>query len=57
MTDNVYAIIAPELDNGIRKMPYICNHPDWWVVVSIDGHEAQEAFFKCKEEGNTSHLN
>jgi hypothetical protein len=69
MTDNVYAIIAPELADGIQKMPYICDHPDWWVVVSLDGfgsrvnvHEAQEAFFTSKililkEEGNTSHLN
>jgi hypothetical protein len=69
MTDNVYAIIAPELADGIPKMPYICDHPNWWVVVSLDGfgshinvHEAQEAFYKrkiliLKEEGDTSHLN
>ena len=69
MTDNVYATIAPELADGIQKMPYICDHPDWWVVVSLDGfgshvnvHKAQEAFFTrkiliLKEEGDTSHLN
>jgi hypothetical protein len=69
MTDNVYAIIAPELADGIRKMPYICDHPNWWVVVSLDGfgshvnvHEAQEAFYKrkiliLKEEGDTLHIN
>lgn len=69
MTDSTYAIIAPELADGIRKMPFICEHPNWWVVVSLDGfgshvnvHQAQEAFYKrkiliLKEEGDTSHLN
>ncbi|KAI2498520.1 hypothetical protein MHU86_15980 [Fragilaria crotonensis] len=69
MTDSVYAEIAPELAAGIRKMPHICEHPDWWVVVSLDGfgshvnvHEAQQAFYDkkimiLKEEGDTSHLN
>lgn len=69
MTDAVYAKIAPELADGIRKMPDICDHPDWWVIVSLDGfgshvnvHSAQEAFydrkiFILKEEGDTSHVN
>ena len=69
MTDNMYAIIVPELAIGIREVPYICDHPNWWVVVSLDGfgshvnaHKAQEAFFKCKililkGEGDTLHLN
>ena len=69
MTDCVYAKIAPELADGIRKMPYICEHPSWWVVVCLDGfgshvnvHEAQEVFYKrkiliLKEEGDTSHIN
>ena len=55
MTDSVYAEIAPHLAAGIRKMPHICDHPEWWVVVSLDGfgshvnvHEAQEAFFRHK---------
>ncbi|KAI2491962.1 hypothetical protein MHU86_22582 [Fragilaria crotonensis] len=69
MTDSVYAKIAPELADGIRKMPFICKHPSWWVVVCLDGfgshvnvHEAQEVFYKrkiliLKEEGDTSHIN
>ena len=69
MTDSVYADIAPHLAAGIRKMPHLCDYPEWWVVVSLDGfgshvnvHEAQEAFFRhkiliLKEEGDTSHLN
>ncbi|KAI2510833.1 hypothetical protein MHU86_3619 [Fragilaria crotonensis] len=69
MTDCVYADIAPELADGIRKMPFICEHPSWWVVVSLDGfgshvnvHQAQEVFYKrkiliLKEEGDTSHIN
>ncbi|KAI2508457.1 hypothetical protein MHU86_5984 [Fragilaria crotonensis] len=35
MTDSVYAEIAPQLAAGIRKMPHICEHPDWWVIVSL----------------------
>jgi uncharacterized protein YggL (DUF469 family) len=69
MTDSVYADIAPQLADGIRQMPHICDYPDWWVIVCLDGfgshvivHEAQEAFFQrkimiLKEEGDTSHLN
>ena len=65
----MYADIAPHLAAGMRKMPHICDYPEWWVVVSLDGfgshvivHEAQEAFFRhkiliLKEECNTSHLN
>ena len=69
MTDCVYAEIAPALADGIRKMPFICEHPSWWVVVCLDGfgshvnvHVAQEAFYQrkiliLKEEGDTSHIN
>jgi hypothetical protein len=69
MTDSVYAEIAPQLADGIQKMPHICEHPEWWVVVCLDGfgslvnvHMAQEAFFQrkimiLKEEGDTSHVN
>ena len=69
MTDSSYAEIAPVLADGIRKMPFICDHPSWWVVVSLDGFEshvnvyvAQEAFYQrkihiLKEEGDTSHIN
>ena len=68
MTDSVYAEIVLQLADGIRRMPHICNHPEWWVIVSLDGfgshvnvHEAQAAFFErkimiLKEEGDTSHL-
>ena len=68
MTDSVYAEIVPQLADSIRRMPHICNHPEWWVIVSLDGfgshvnvHEAQAAFFErkimiLKEEGDTSHL-
>ena len=69
MTDSVCAEIAPQHAAGIWKMPHICEHPDCWVIVSLDGfgshvnvHKAQEAFFKqkimiLKEEGDTSHMN
>jgi hypothetical protein len=69
ITDSVYAEIAPQLADGIRKMHRICEHPEGWVVVCLDGfgshvnvHKAQEAFFQrnimiLKEEGDTSHVN
>jgi hypothetical protein len=28
-TDSVYAEIAPQLADGVRRMPHICDHPDW----------------------------
>ena len=50
-------------------MPVIQDHPDWWVVITLDGfgshlnvHSAQVTYaeykiFVVKEEGDTSHIN
>ena len=69
MTDEVYAKLVPQLCTGIREMPVIKDHPEWWVVLSLDGfgshvnvHSAQKVFydhriFVIKEEGDTSHVN
>jgi hypothetical protein len=35
MTDAVFAEIAPQLAAGIRKMPHICEHPHWWVILLV----------------------
>ena len=70
MTPNAYMInevwmkIIPHLCDGIRVMEGITNHPDWWIVFSLDGFgshlvgKSLEEFSKCKilvikEEGNT----
>ena len=69
MTDEVHRNLAPRLAAGIRDVPYICDHPDWWVIASLDGfgshcnvHEAQQIFYDrkiliIKEEADTSHVN
>ena len=56
--------IAPHLCDGILAMEGIKNHPDWWIVLSLDGFgshlvvKSLEEFAKrkilaIKEEGNT----
>jgi hypothetical protein len=52
-----------------QNIPIICDHPEWWVVVSLDGfglhcniHLAQKIFadhkiFIIKEEADTSQTN
>jgi len=69
MTDEVYLKLVPPLCKGIRQMPVIKDHPEWWVVISMDGfgshvnvHRAQEIFSEhkilvIKEEGDTSQVN
>jgi hypothetical protein len=69
MNDETWAKIAPVIADGIRAMPFIKDHPDWWVVMSLDGFSshvnvdsAHKVFhdrkiFVVKEEGDTSHVN
>jgi hypothetical protein len=38
MTNEVWLDIAPSLCKGIRSMKGICDHPNWWVVLSYDGY-------------------
>lgn len=69
MTDEVYDRLVPGLCAGIREMPVIKDHPEWWVVLSMDGfgshvnvNRAQQTFHDhrilvIKEEGDSSHVN
>jgi hypothetical protein len=69
MTDEVYLKLVPFLCKGIRQMPVIKDHPDWWVVLTMDGfgshvnvYEAQKIYsdykiLVIKEAGDTSHVN
>ena len=37
MTTEAWRKICPNLCKGIRNMEVIVDHPDWWVVLSLDG--------------------
>jgi hypothetical protein len=37
MTDAAWEAIAEKMAKGIRAMPIIEDHPDWWVRYSVDG--------------------
>ena len=68
MTDEVYMRLVPKLCKGIREMPAVRDHKDWWCVWSLDRfgshvnvHISQEIFrehkiFFVKEEGDTSQV-
>lgn len=68
MTEAAWVEMAPVVAAGIRAMPIIRDHPDWWVVKIIDGfgphtssleamkiYEAHKIML-LKEEGDTSHV-
>jgi hypothetical protein len=61
--------VAPIIAKGIRVMPIICDYPDWWVSLSLDGYgshvniaEANQIFtdhkiWIVKEEADSSQTN
>ena len=69
MTHDAWLELVPTLCKSLRSMEVICDHPDWWIIVSLDGfgshvdvHEAHMIFAKnniliIKEEGDTSQVN
>jgi len=69
MTDETYQELVPEFCRGMRDMPVIRDHPDWWVTLTCDGfgshvnvEVAHKVFnkhksFVVKEEGDSSHVN
>ena len=38
MTDEAWVAMAEDLAKGIRAMPVIKDHPDWWVCLILDGY-------------------
>lgn len=67
MTDEAWREIVPHLCKGIRAMEKIRDHPDFWVVLSLDGfgiHLDSESLLVfneykilvIKEEGDTSQV-
>jgi len=67
MTNEAWKTIYPKLCKGIREMRVICDHPDKWIVFSLDGfgsHLCPESLLVfneykilvIKEEGDTSQV-
>ena len=38
LSDSVWDEIVPKICRGIREMPVVKDHPDWWVGLSMDGY-------------------
>ena len=69
MTNEAWDDMAEKLAKGIRQMPVIKEHPDYWVVLHLDGfkshvmtYRAQATFRQykiliVKENGHSSHVN
>ena len=68
MTDEAWLEIVPLLCEGIRAMPKVSEHPEWWFGLSLDGYgshlkeDALEIFADyhimiVKEEGDSSQTN
>ena len=67
MTDAAWLNMTKKMCEGIRAMPVIKDHEDWWCLMSLDGFgshltpAALEIFARynilvIKEEGDTSHM-
>jgi len=68
MTDEAWEAMAEDVAKGIRAMPVIKDHPDWWALFILDGFichfssaKVMEIFLKylillVKEEGDSSHV-
>ena len=68
MTTKTWRKIMPRVCEGIRQMEGIRDHPDWWVVLSLDGFEShldpdalldiftEYNILVVKEEGDTSQV-
>jgi hypothetical protein len=69
MTMEVWDAIAPRIAASIRQSPVVQEHPEWWVILVVDGFEAhcvtylaQKVFFEnrilaLKLWSHSSHLN
>ena len=67
MTNEAWANICPKMCKGIREMEIIRDHPDKWVVLSLDGFGShlcpqsllvfnENKILVIKEEGDTSQV-
>ena len=68
MTEEAWLGMAEERAKGIRAMPVIKDHPEWWVLEILDGFGPHfscpkalaiywaHKIMQAKEEGDTSHV-
>jgi len=68
MTMEAWEEMAEPVAKGIRAMPVIRDHPNWWLIYILDGFvchfgspKALDVYYKnkillVKEEGDTSHV-
>jgi len=67
MTNEVHPELVPGFCKGVRDMPVVRDHPDWWLTLTCDGFgshlldETQTMFSQCKikmtkEEGDSSQV-
>ena len=69
MTEECWEEMTPKYVDGYRKMPYIVDNPQWWMLEIFDGFGAHYSSLKAmkyrydkkvlsmKEEGDSSHVN
>lgn len=68
MTTEAWDDIVPDLAKGIRALPVVREHKDWWFCLCLDGFEshlspysrkvfAKHKIFVVKEEGDSSQTN
>ena len=69
MDDKTWIETVRVMAPGIRAMPVIRDHPEWWICLTFDGFKSHvnvnstlEEFHDkkiraCKEEAGTSHIN
>lgn len=69
MTDEAWINLVEDFCKGVRSMPVVRDHPEWWFVLTLDGygshinnHEASKMFANynvmvVKEEADTSQVN
>ena len=68
MTDETWLELSHSLGKGIRSVPVVKDHPDWWFLLCMDGYgshlqpEALEILetykiFVVKEEADSLHIN
>lgn len=69
MTEDAWLAMASKVARGIRALPVIKDHPEWWVLKIVDGFGAhvknleamlvyhEHKILVLKEEGDASHVN
>ena len=69
MDDDTWISVVKPMAPGVRKMPVICDHPNWELLLTLDGFKShvnvQETMTEwsknkiriAKEEAGTSHVN